>query len=64
MIDQAKQNDVPGRKQRLLDVARVLGSQLDILDLDGWAIAAARLSTVVDTIDAELESLKSRDAGD
>ena len=64
MFDRSEQIDGSMRAQRLLDVARVLGNQLDILDLDGWAIAAARLSTVVDTIDADLESLNSPDAGD
>ncbi len=64
MTNRSEQTNKFRREQRLLDVASTLRRQLDILDLDGWAIAAARLSTVVDTIDAELESLKSRDAGD
>lgn len=57
MIDRSKQTIVSRREQRLLDVVSILNSQLDILDQDGWAIAAARLSTVVDTLNADLVSL-------
>ncbi len=57
MIDRSKQTNVSRREQRLLDVVSILNSQLDILDQDGWAIAAARLSTVVDTLNADLLSL-------
>ena len=57
MIDRSKQTNMSRREQRLLDVVSILNSQLDILDQDGWAIAAARLSTVVDTLNADLLSL-------
>ena len=57
MIDRSKQTNMSRREQRLLDVVSILNSQLDILDQDGWAIAAARLSTVVDTLNADLVSL-------
>ncbi len=64
MFDRSEQIDGSMRAQRLLDVASILRRQLDILDHDGWAIAAARLSSVVDAVDADLKSLNSRDAGD
>ena len=64
MFDRSEQIDGSTREQRLLDVASTLRCQLDILDQDGWSIAAARLSSVVDAVDADLESLNSRDAGD
>ena len=57
MIDRSTQTNMYRREQRLLDVVSILNSQLDILDQDGWAIAAARLSTVVDTLNADLVSL-------
>jgi hypothetical protein len=57
MIDRSEQTNVSRREQRLLDVASILSSQLEILDQDGWTIAAARLSAVVDTIDAHLATM-------
>jgi hypothetical protein len=57
MIDRSEQTNMSRREQRLLDVASILSSQLEILDQDGWTIAAARLSTVVDTIDAHLANM-------
>ena len=64
MTNPSEQTNVSRREQRLLDVASALRRQLDILDQDGWSIAAARLSSVVDVVDADLESLDARDAGD
>ena len=64
MFDRSEQTNVSRRKQRLLDVASILRRQRDILDQDGWVIAAARLSSVVDTVDADLASIDSFDAGD
>jgi hypothetical protein len=64
MIDQSTQTNISRREQRLLDVVSILNSQLDILDQDGWAIAAARLSTVVDTLNADLVSLNVAHADD
>ena len=64
MIDQSKQTNVSRREQRLLDVISILNSQLDILDQDGWAIAAARLSTVIDALNADFASLNMAHADD
>lgn len=64
MIDQSARSKDSGRDQRLLRISDILKGQIDLLDQDGWAIAAARLSSVIDVIDADLESLRSLDAGD
>jgi hypothetical protein len=64
MFDRSEQTNESRQEQRLLDVANTLRRQLDILDQDGWSIAAARLSSVIDAVDADLESLNSPDSGD
>lgn len=64
MFDRSEQINGSRREQHLLDVASTLRRQLDILDQDGWSIAAARLSSVIDAVDADLESLNSPDPGD
>ena len=64
MLDRLEQTNGSRREQRLLDVASTSRRQLEILDQDGWSIAAARLSSVVDVVDADLESLNSCVAGD
>jgi hypothetical protein len=64
MFGRSEQTNESRQEQRLLDVANTLRRQLDILDQDGWSIAAARLSSVIDAVDADLESLNSPDSGD